>query len=151
MLTRFVSIRDRAVSGLGKASAVPPLVVRLTLAGVFVQSGWGKLHDIPRVVGFFTSLHLPWPEFQAYLVAVTEFVGGLLVLLGLGTRLASIPLAITMVVAIATAKWSDVHEMTDVFALSEYLYILLFLWLIQAGAGAVSLDHWILNRFKRGR
>jgi putative oxidoreductase len=127
---------------------LPPTVARLTIGFVFLQSGWGKLHDIPKVVGFFTQLGIPAPEFQARLVAGTEFVCGSLMLLGLATRLATIPLIATMVVALLTALKSDIHGFSDVFGASEYLYIALLLWLGVYGAGPISLDAVFAKRFE---
>ncbi len=134
---------DRATEFLKKLNWFPPLLARTTVGWVFIESGWGKLHNIPKVTEFFTSLGLPAPEFQAHLVATTEFGCGLLLLLGLLTRLASIPLTIVMTVAIMTAKRSEIESFSDVFSFSEYLYIVLFIWLIIAGAGSLSMDRLI--------
>lgn len=127
-----------------------PLLARITLGVVFIESGWGKLHNIPKVVEFFTQLGIPAPEFQAHFVAATELVGGLLVLVGLATRLASIPLAVTMVVALITAKKDDIASFSDLTGISEFLYIVLFFWLVLAGPGLVSIDavigRWIRKR-----
>jgi putative oxidoreductase len=124
----------------------PPTVARLTVGWVFLQSGWGKAHSIPRVAAFFTQLGIPAPEFQARLVAGTELVCGALILVGLATRVAAIPLIITMVVALATALKGDIHELSDLFGLSEYLYIALLLWLGVHGAGPISLDRIVARR-----
>src|SRR4051794_38267134 len=79
---------------------VGPTLARLAIGLVFLRSGWGKLHNLDGVTEFFTGLGIPAPGFQAVLVATTELVGGSLVILGLGARLASLPLATTMVVAL---------------------------------------------------
>src|SRR5437773_3076139 len=109
---------------------LPPTVARLTLGFIFLHSGWGKLHDLPKVVAYFTELGIPAPQFQAPLAATTEFVCGALVLLGLFTRVASLPLIATMLVAILTALRSNIHGLSDLFGTSEYLYIALLLWLV---------------------
>ena len=51
-----------------------------------------------------------------------------------------------LVVAIITAKASDITAFSDIFGLSEFLYIVLFIWLIVAGPGAVSVDHFLARR-----
>ena len=130
-----------------KLQWLSPLLARLTLAAVFIESGWGKIHNIPKVVGFFTELGIPAPEFQAYLVSYTELIGGTLLLVGLFTRLASIPLSVTMIVAIITAKKDDMHEFTDLFGFSEYLYLVLFVYLIINGPGRLALDCWVKKHF----
>jgi putative oxidoreductase len=125
-----------------KLDWVPPLLARVTIGFIFVQSGWGKLHNLDNVVAFFTELGIPAPQIQAPFVAGVEFVCGLLVLIGLFTRFASIPLIGTMVVAIITAKKADIHELSDLFAMSEYLYIILLAYLVHKGAGALSVDRF---------
>jgi len=70
------------------------LAVRLYWGWQFMQTGWGKLTDIGKVVNFFTSLGIPAPTLNAYFIASLEFGGGLLLILGLGSRLIALPLAI---------------------------------------------------------
>ena len=70
-------------------------------------------------------------------------------LLGLATRFASAPLIIMMTVAITTAKIEDIHEFTDVFSFSEFLFIVLALYLLITGPGAVSLDHWVRKKTRK--
>jgi putative oxidoreductase len=52
-----------------------------------------------------------------------------------------------MAVAIATAKRGDIHEVSDLFALSEFLYIVLLAWIATAGPGALSVDRLLADRF----
>ncbi len=119
---------------------LPPLVARLTLGWVFVESGWGKLHNLEKVVGFFTELGIPAPQIQAPLAAATELLCGLLLLFGLATRLASLPLIVVMIVAILTARRSELTGLSELFGFIEFLYIALLLWLAAFGAGPISLD-----------
>lgn len=126
---------------------LPPSLARLTVGVVFLHSGWGKLNHLDKVVGFFESLGIPFAGVQAPFVASLEFFGGVCLLLGLATRLFSVPLAFTMVVAIATAKLEDVGSVNDLFGLSEYLYIVLLGWLVVEGPGRLSIDHLIKKRF----
>lgn len=79
------------------------LALRMSVAAVFIYSGVMKLADIDMVSGMFASMGFPVAEFTAYFVAIVEVVCGGAVLIGLWTRMASILLAITMVVAILTA------------------------------------------------
>jgi putative oxidoreductase len=129
-----------------KLSFLPPLLARIIIGFIFVQSGWGKFHHLDKVVEFFTQLGIPAPSIQAPFVAGVEFVCGFLVLVGLVTRFASIPLICTMIVAILTAKMEDIHGLGDLFATSEFLYIALLLWLAVAGAGCLSVDHFWCRR-----
>jgi putative oxidoreductase len=125
---------------------LPLAIARLTVGWVFLQSGWGKLHDLEGVTAFFASLGIPAAHLQAPLVAGIEFGGGLLLLIGLGTRLAAAPLIGVMGVAIATALWSDVEVLSDLFALAEFGYIVLLLALAVFGSGALSADALIRRR-----
>lgn len=113
---------------------------------VFLMSGWGKLHNLDKVGEFFTQLGIPFAAFNAGMVAVTELVGGALLIIGLLSRVAAAPLAITMIVAIWTAKWSEVSGATDLFAMSEFLFIVIFLWIIVAGPGCISVDAYWCKR-----
>src|SRR5260370_13419558 len=79
------------------------LAVRLYWGWQFMQTGWGKLTDINKVVGFFTDLGIPAPVLNAYFVSALEFGGGLLLILGLASRLMGLPLAVDMIVAYITA------------------------------------------------
>jgi len=126
-------------------SWLSPTLARLTVGWIFFQSGWGKLHDLGKVTDYFTELGLPAPAFQATLTATTEFVCGSLLLVGLATRFAAIPLTITMIVAIRTALWSQVDSLGSLFGLAEFLYITLLVWLGTNGAGPLSLD-WLIER-----
>src|SRR5262249_44727889 len=119
---------------------LPPTVARLTIAGVFIETGWGKLHNLQKVIGFFTELGIPAPQLQAPLVAATEFVCGSLLLVGLLTRVASLPLIVSMAVALLTARKADIHGYSDLFGTIEFLYIVILLWLGAYGAGPISLD-----------
>ncbi len=136
-VSRFRRLVLRVSTGL---RWLPPTVARLALGWVFVESGWGKLQNLPKVVAFFTDLGIPAPQFQAPLAAGTEFVCGVLVLLGLATRLASLPLIGTMIVAIGTARASELAGPSDLFGFIEFLYIALLLWLGAYGPGPISLD-----------
>jgi putative oxidoreductase len=141
----FNRIRDL----LGFFAWLPPLLARITVGWVFVESGWGKLHHLDKVAGFFADLGLPAPGFQAHLVATTEFAGGLLLLAGLLTRIASVPLSVIMVVALATAKREDLHGFSDLIGASEFLYLLLLFWLIFNGPGKIALDTLLARKLKR--
>jgi|SRR5712692_3519723 len=138
----FVAVADRL-------SWLPLALVRLLLGVVFIISGWGKLHNLDTVTQFFTQLHIPAPGFNAALVAMTELVCGALVLVGLLTRLAVIPLIITMIVAIITVKMEDLNGFRDLLRIEELHYIVFFVWLAIAGAGALSLDALFGRRLER--
>jgi putative oxidoreductase len=125
---------------------LPPTAARITVGWVFVESGWGKLHNLEGVVEFFTELGIPAPHLQAPFVAGTEFVGGALLLLGLATRFAALPLVGVMAVALLTALRDQIHELSDLFGLAEFCYIVLLSGLAVFGAGPLSLDALLRRR-----
>ena len=151
MLTTTISTaigRVRAVAD--KVSFMGPTLARLTVGVVFMGTGWGKLHSLADVTTFFTTLGIPFPGFNARLTACTEFFGGLLILLGLGTRLVALPLAFTMVVAILTAKRADIDGLSTLLGFEEWSYLVLFVWIALAGAGPLSLDA-LIGRLRKRR
>jgi putative oxidoreductase len=147
----LVSTLARLAERVGGAFRwVSPTLARLTVGLVFVQSGWGKLQDLEKVTGFFTELGIPHPAFQARLASTAEFVCGGLLLLGLATRFAVVPLIVTMCVAIRTAQWKDVDGIGSLVGLLEFAYIALLVWLGTDGPGPLSVDR-LLARVARGR
>lgn len=146
MLDKLDALSPRLRKLTDRISFVGPTLARLTLGVLFVGTGWGKLHGLPNLTRFFTELGIPAPGFQALLVATTEFVGGALLLVGLLTRLAALPLAVTMVVAILTAKRSEIDGVSSLFGFEEWSYLVMFVWLAAAGPGPWSLDR-LIGRF----
>jgi putative oxidoreductase len=143
----FLSVaRERALSTIRKLDWVGPLVARVTLGVLFVSTGWGKVHSLDRVTGFFMDLGIPAPGFHAHLVSFVELIGGALLVIGLCSRLAALPLMVSMAVAILTAQRDQVHGLPDLFGLVEWTYLALLLWVALAGPGKVSLDHLLFGR-----
>jgi putative oxidoreductase len=145
----MMAIRHKLLSLISHFEWFPALLSRVTIGFIFIQSGWGKLHHLDKVTQFFASLGIPAPQLQAPFVSAVELGCGTLVLLGLFTRVASIPLIGTMVVAILTAKLKDVTDVGDFFSLSEYLFIVLLVWLIVKGPGALSLDFLLARKLEQ--
>jgi putative oxidoreductase len=127
---------------------LPPAAARATVGWVFLQSGWGKLHNLEGVVRFFASLGIPAPELQAPLVAWTEFLCGGLLLAGLATRVAALPLVIVMTVALSTALRDRIASASDLFGLAEFCYVVLLVGLVVFGAGPLSLDALVRRRWR---
>jgi putative oxidoreductase len=140
IVTTLLAIRGLVRALADRLSWLPPTLARFTVGWVFLWSGWGKLHSLDKIVEFFGQLGIPHPEFQAPFASGTELVCGVLVLAGLFMRVASVPLIITMIVAIVTAQRENVGSLGDLFGLVEFLYIALLIWLGVAGPGPLSLD-----------
>lgn len=129
-----------------KGQDIALLFLRLMLAYGFWEPAKTKWADIHSVAEWFNSIGIPAPIFNAYLVASTEMAGVFLLILGLGTRLISIPLIITMIVAIIT-----VHREHG-FAAGEngyeipLYYMLMLFVLLTFGAGKISVDYFIKRK-----
>jgi putative oxidoreductase len=130
---------------------IPVLLVRLFVGYFFFETGWAKIGNLDGMAERFTGWGIPFPAFSAALSAYTELIGGALVALGLATRLAALPLAINMVVAILVVNIKRVSGLDEFVELSEPLYALVFLWLVVAGPGRASLDHLVGRRFTGAR
>lgn len=147
--TLIHAFRARVLDLISKLDWAAPLLARITLGVLFVSTGWGKVHDLDKVASFFTELGIPLPHANAVMVSFVELIGGGLLLLGLASRLAALPLMASMAVAILTAQRESVHGLPDLFGLVEWTYLALLLWLALAGPGKTSLDHWLLGKKRR--
>jgi len=108
-----------------------------------------KWNDISSVANWFESLGYPLPTLNAYLAAITEGAGVILLLLGLGTRLISFPLMIVMIVAIITVHWSNGFQSGDNgFEIPLYYLVMLFTLFI-FGGGKWSVDQLIKNKLNK--
>lgn len=146
LLPRLFLLRPLVLSVASKLSWLPPLVARLTVGWVFVLSGWGKLHALPDIVDYFRTLGIPAPEIQAPFASGTELVCGALLLAGLASRFAAVPLIVVMTVAIMTARIEDLTSAGALFGFIEWTYIALLLWIAVAGPGPLSLDALLVRK-----
>jgi uncharacterized membrane protein YphA (DoxX/SURF4 family) len=132
------------------------ILLRVMAGSVFLWEGILKFVYVNQGVGRFTKLGFPLPDFTASFVGGLEMVGGLLILLGLGTRFVAVPFLIEMVVAMLSTKigiylgtsplplpvsppvtgfWAVLHEVR-----SEYAQLLTTAFLLWAGPGPWSID-----------
>jgi len=137
------------VSKVNDAEGVPQLLMRLFIGYFFFETGWGKVHNLDGMADRFAGWGIPAPAFSAALSGYTELLGGALVLAGLFTRLASIPMVINMLVALVVVKMKKVSGIDDFVELDEPLYALSFLWLVFSGPGKASLDHLLARALRR--
>jgi putative oxidoreductase len=145
---RIESLRKRALELLGKLHWLAPLLGRLAVGLVFMSTGWGKVHNIEKVTGFFTTLGIPAPHFQAILVGYSELLCGTALVVGLLTRLATAPLIVSMIVAILTAKLPDLHSLFDLVGFDEFTYLVVLVMIAILGPGSVSLDAILVRRLR---
>jgi putative oxidoreductase len=131
------------------------LAVRLYWGWQFMQTGWGKLTDIGKVIGFFTNLGIPAPAFSAYLVSALELGGGALLILGLGSRLIAVPLVIDMLVAYITADREalfSVFSNPDKFTgAAPYTFLIASMLVLIFGPGRISVDAVLAGRMSHSQ
>jgi len=148
------------------------LLIRLILAYTFFSPAMMKWADIGATASWFEQMGIPQPTLNAYMAAGTEMTGVVLLTLGLFSRLISIPLLVTMFVAIVTVhgsngysvisdtlQWSDAYvngamvEGTVVFLQNGYEnvlnYIAMLLVILGFGPGKISLDQFIREKIDR--
>lgn len=120
------------------------LLVRLYWGWQFAETGWGKLHHLHRVVGFFGNLGIPHPGLVAPFVSATEFVGGILLILGLASRLTGLVLAIDMFVAYWVGDPAALHSILSdpgkFWNADPYTFLFAALIVLVFGPGLFSLD-----------
>ena len=122
-----------------------PLLMRLVVGYTFMLSGWGKLNALPQVTENFIGWGIPFPKILTPFVSGVEFFGGIMLILGLFTRIPAAMLAVVMLVAIKSAKWGDVDSLETLLGFEEATYFAGFMWLAIAGPGAASLDRLLTN------
>ena len=129
------------------------LCVRLYWGWQFFQTGWGKLQDISKPIDFFTQLGIPLPVFNAWFVSLLECGGGIVLILGIASRLISIPLVIDMVVAYIAADreaLKSIFSEPDKFtAAAPYTFLFASLLILIFGPGAFSLDYLIARYIEK--
>lgn len=124
---------------------IGPLLMRLVVGYVFMLTGWSKLNNLPAMIQNFTEWGIPFPHILTPFVSGVECFGGVMLILGLFTRIPAVMLAAVMVVAIKSAKWGDVDSLETLLGFEEVTYMAAFLWLAAVGPGRISLDHLLLR------
>jgi putative oxidoreductase len=150
----IVQIRRMYAWAVRAASALESpflLAVRLYWGWQLTESGWGKLHNLPKVSEFFTSLNLPMPAQTAVFISCVEFFGGILLILGLLARLNALVLTVNMLMAYLTADreallsfFSDPDKFS---AAAPYVFLIASVIILVFGPGLLSLDTLLLRRY----
>ncbi len=134
------------------------LAVRLMVGLVFLPEGVKKLiYPEQWGAGRFARIGIPAPELMAHFVGSVEIIFGVLLLVGLVTRLSAIPLVIDIAVAIVTTKIPLLWRATAVSSKvgfwsmqaesrTDFAMLMGLLFLLLAGAGALSSDAWLGRR-----
>ena len=151
-MSQLLRLYRRAVPVLLPLQALMLLAVRLYWGFQFAQTGWGKLHNLARITGFFASLNIPFPGFNAPLVSMLEFVGGILLMFGLFSR----PIAFLLACNMFVAYWTADHEaLASVFSdpgkfyvADPYTFLFASLMILVFGSGLFAVDTLIAKRLE---
>jgi putative oxidoreductase len=129
------------------------LIVRLYWGWQLSQNGWGKLHNLPHVTEFFTSLGLPAPGATAIFVSSVEFVGGMLLAVGLLSRIAALAIVIDMFTAYITADreafLSFFSDPGKFYVADPFTFLFVGLLILIFGPGKLSLDTLLERRLSK--
>ena len=124
--------------------------VRLNWGWQFAQTGWGKLHHLDKITAFFTSLNSPAPALNAHFISGLEFVGGFLLIVGLGSRITALLLTGNMLVAYWTADrkalFSIYSDPGKFYVADPYTFLFASVMILVFGGGVVSLDALLARR-----
>lgn len=124
-----------------KLKGFSKLLLRLVVGGIFVYTGWMKLQNPAMVQGMLTGMNFPLPVVLAWVLSFSEFIFGILVVLGAFTCISTLPLMFIMVVAFLTVHIKDglANQMT------QYVMLIFtsLLTLCASGAGQYSVDAMI--------
>jgi len=151
-MDQLLRIYRRVVAALSLLQSPMLLALRLYWGFQFAQTGWGKLHNLAKITSFFASLHIPFPAFNAPFVSTLEFVGGILLMLGLFSRPVAFLLAGNMLVAYWTADrealMSIFSDPGKFYVADPYTFLFASLMVLIFGAGFFAVDTYIAKRLK---
>lgn len=120
------------------------LLIRLYWGWQFMQTGWGKLHNISGITEYFTQLGLPSPHLTVIFIALLEFIGGILLVLGLASRLIAFPLVINMLVAYIVADRDALRSVFSdpgkFYVADPFTFLFACLLILIFGPGRFALD-----------
>lgn len=148
-MQHLVSLFNKVIDKCAPLRDLSTLSLRLLIAYGFYGPAIFKWKDINATAEWFASMHYPLPLLNAYAAATTEMAGVVLLTLGLATRLISVPLMITMIVAITTVHWSKGFSVDDGGFQIPLTYLLILFSFFLNGPGRISLDHFIAKKFTK--
>ena len=151
-LTRIFSTLNGWLASLGSFAQSPFLLfVRLYWGWQFMQTGWGKLHNLAQVTQFFSTLGIPAPGPTALFVGCVEFFCGLLLILGLASRLTGLVLTANMFVAYLTADHEALFSIFSnpgkFYGADPYTFLFAAVLILILGPGWISLDTFLAHRY----
>jgi putative oxidoreductase len=147
------NLHGRSVKAASALQSPFLLAVRLYWGWQLAQNGWGKLHNLSRVTDYFSNLGLPAPGPTAAFVSTVEFVGGILLAIGLLSRISSLAIVIDMATAYLTADRqalaSIISDPGTFYNAAEYTFLFAALVILIFGPGKLSMDTLVERVLKK--
>jgi putative oxidoreductase len=151
----------RSLLGRGSWWGLP---LRVIVGYGFIEHGWAKLaRGLETFTGILAALHVPLPGLMAWATVLVELFGGFAVLIGAMLPLASVPLAVVLIVAIVTVHWPNGFSSIKLLEVSsqgahfgqpgmetDLLYLACLSALVIGGSGPLAVDR-LLHKLLPGR
>lgn len=153
LLVFCTSIYDRYRRLLDQLRSPLLLLIRLYWGWQFTQTGWGKLQHLDRVADFFQTLNIPSPHQSALAVALVEFVGGMLLAFGVGSRIVALVLFANMSVAFVAGDRDALAQILSdpgkFYGADPYTFWFAALLILIFGPGWIAIDTLLAKRLSR--
>src|SRR6201981_1151831 len=144
LINKLTALHDRFFALVSLLQSPFLLLVRLYWGWQLIESGWGKLHNLPKVTDFFTSLNLPMPAQMAVFISCVEFFGGVFLMLGLLSRLTALVLTVNLIMAYVIgdreALKSFFSDPDKFAAAAPYVFLIASLIILIMGPGKICVD-----------
>lgn len=155
MFSRAKALNELLVKVTSSLQTLFLLAVRLYWGWQFAQTGWGKLQHLPKVASFFASLGIPAPAFSAIGIAWLEFLGGICLISGLGTRWIGLLLAGDMFVAYLTAGRENLLSIFSnpgkFYGDDAYTFLFASVLVLLFGPGKLAMDELLTRLHSKGK
>jgi len=155
MIAKLNALYDRFLKIADFLQSPVLLLIRLDWGYQFAESGCAHFNNMPDFIKMFEGLNIPAPSLNAHFIAGLELIGGILLALGLGSRLISVLLAGDMFVAFITAERESLKSIFSdpdkFFNASPHTFFFIALIILAFGPGMLSLDHLIATRRKKAQ
>jgi putative oxidoreductase len=128
------------------------LLIRLAWGYQLVESGIGHWTHVEKTAAFFESLHIPFATLNVYISATTELTGGVLLMIGLFSRIISVPLLFNFCVAYLTASRDEVKAVLHFRGFDDFIndsafpFLVTSLLILAFGPGKIALDALIFRK-----
>jgi putative oxidoreductase len=151
LVNRILLAHDRFSQLVSYLQSPCLLFIRVYWGWQLAESGWGKLHNLPRVTNFFMSLNLPFPGQTALAISCVEFFGGIFLALGILSSTTALVLTVNMLMAYVTADrealLSIFSDPDKFYAAAPFSFLVASVIILLFGPGKIALDgilRWLI-------